>query len=187
VEFSATADVLPGRHLSIIRDVTERKRLDAERDEQIARAQELARTDPLTGLPNRRVWNERIVQEFHRAERSKKPITIAMIDLDGFKAVNDKLGHVAGDGLLQEAAAAWQQLLRKTDLLARVGGDEFLLLFPECPADRAQTVLDRMRAAMPPEQSYSAGTATWDGAESALELLERADRALYEAKARARS
>jgi diguanylate cyclase (GGDEF)-like protein/PAS domain S-box-containing protein len=186
VEFSATADVLPGRHLSIIRDVTERKRLDAERDAQIAHAQELARTDPLTGLPNRRVWNERIAEEFHRAERSQKPMTIAVIDLDGFKAVNDRLGHVAGDELLQESSEAWKRQLRKTDLLARVGGDEFLLLFPECPAERAQDVLDRMRNAMPPGQSFSAGTATWDGAESAVELLERADQALYEVKARDR-
>ncbi len=183
IEFSASADVLPGRHLSILRDVTERKRLDAERDRQIADAQELARTDPLTGLPNRRVWDERILDEFRRAQRSNEPLAIAVIDLDDFKAFNDTQGHGAGDRLLQAVATAWPGQLRETDLLARVGGDEFRLLFPVCPAGLERNALDRMRQAMPPGHSFSAGAARWNGTEDAAELLERADQALYADKA----
>ncbi len=108
---------------------------------------------------------------------------IAVIDLDGFKALNDTRGHAAGDRLLQTLAAAWPEQLRETDLLVRVGGDEFWLLFPACLAELGHLVLDRMRDVMPPGQSFSVGTATWDGAESASQLLERADRALSEDKA----
>src|SRR5579875_620523 len=182
IEFSATANVTPGRHLSIIRDISERKRLEAELEQQIAVANSLARTDALTGLPNRRVWDDRIVDALHQAKRSNEPLTIAVIDLDDFKTINDTGGHAAGDRLLQELADAWQKRLRDIDLLARVGGDEFWLLFPACPPGLEHAVLDRMRAAMPPGQTFSVGTATWDGSESAAQLLERADQALYEDK-----
>jgi diguanylate cyclase (GGDEF)-like protein/PAS domain S-box-containing protein len=182
IEFSATANVWPGRHLSIIRDITERKRLEAERERLIAVANDLARTDSLTGLPNRRVWNDRIVDEVHHAKRSNDPLTIALIDLDDFKVLNDTQGHPAGDKLLQTVAAAWQKQLRDIDLLVRGGGDEFWLLFPACPPGLEHAVLQRMRTAMPPGQTFSAGTATWDRTEGVTELLERADRALYEDK-----
>ena len=182
IEFSATAHVRPGQHLSIIRDISERKRLDAERERLMAVANGLARTDPLTGLPNRRVWNDRIADELHRAKRSNDALTIALIDLDGFKMLNDTRGHAAGDKLLQTVAAAWQKQLRDIDLLVRGGGDEFWLLFPACPPGLEHAVLQRMRTAMPPGQTFSAGTATWDGTEGATELLARADRALYEDK-----
>lgn len=182
IEFSATANVRPGQHLSIIRDISERKRLDAERERLIAAANEMARTDSLTGLPNRRVWNDRIVDELHHAKRSGEPLTIAVIDLDDFKMLNDTQGHAAGDKLLQTVATAWQKQLRDIDLLVRVGGDEFWLLFPACPPGLEHAVLQRMRTAMPPGQTFSAGTATWDRTEGAMELLERADQALYEHK-----
>jgi diguanylate cyclase (GGDEF)-like protein/PAS domain S-box-containing protein len=182
IEFSATANVRPGQHLSIIRDISERKRLDAERERLIAVANDLARTDPLTGLPNRRVWNERIADELYRAKRSNEPLTIALIDLDDFKMLNDTRGHAAGDELLQTVATGWKKQLRDIDLLVRGGGDEFWLLFPACPPGLEHAVLQRMRTAMPPGQTFSAGTATWDGTEGATELLERADRALYEDK-----
>jgi diguanylate cyclase (GGDEF)-like protein/PAS domain S-box-containing protein len=182
IEFSATAHIRPGQHLSIIRDISERKRFDAERDRLITIANGLARTDSLTGLPNRRVWNDRIVDELHHAKRSNEPLTIAVIDLDDFKMLNDTRGHAAGDTLLQTVATNWQKQLRDIDLLVRVGGDEFWLLFPACPPGLEHTVLQRMRTAMPPGQTFSAGTATWDRAEGATELLERADQALYHDK-----
>lgn len=182
VEFSATANVRPGQHLSILRDISERKRLEAERERLIAVANDQARTDPLTGLPNRRVWNERITDELRRAKRFSAPLTIAVIDLDGFKTFNDTQGHLAGDKLLQSVAAAWRTHLRDVDLLARVGGDEFWLLFPACPPGLERVALDRMRDATAPGQSFSAGTATWDGTESVERLLERADQALYQDK-----
>jgi diguanylate cyclase (GGDEF)-like protein/PAS domain S-box-containing protein len=182
IEFSATANVRPGEHLSIIRDVTERKRLDGEQTRLTAEANVLARTDDLTGLPNRRVWNERIVDELQRAQRSDQPLTVAVIDLDGFKTVNDTRGHAAGDRQLETVATVWRTQLRDIDLLARVGGDEFRVLFPACPQGQEDAVLQRMRAVMPPGQTFSAGTATWDRAESAAQLHERADQALYQDK-----
>lgn len=182
VEFSATANVRPGQHLSILRDVSARKRSEAERDRLIASAHTQARTDPLTGLSNRRVWDERITEEFHRAKRSNQPLTIAVIDLNGLKMLNDTQGHLAGDRLLQTLGIAWQRQLRNVDLLARVGGDEFWLLFPSCPPDLGHDAIQRMRAAAPPGQTFSAGTATWDGTESAGSLLDRADQALYKEK-----
>jgi diguanylate cyclase (GGDEF)-like protein/PAS domain S-box-containing protein len=186
IEFSATANVSPGQHLSIIRDVTERKRLDAERERLIDAANDLARTDSLTGIPNRRVWNDRIVGELHRAKRSGEPLTVAVIDLDGLKLLNDTRGHAAGDKLLQTVATVCQKQLRDIDLLARVGGDEFWLLFPAYPRGLEHTVLERMRAALPPGQAFSAGTATWDRNESATALVDRADQALYQDKLRRR-
>lgn len=182
IEFSATANVLPGCHLSIIRDVTERKRLEAEREQLIARVQELARTDPLTELPNRRVWNERLADEMRRARRFVEPLAIAILDLDNFKALNDSRGHAAGDRLLQEIAAGWPAQLRDIDLLARLGGDEFGLLLPTCSQSEQRRVLERLRDAMPSGHTFSVGVASWDGAEEADRLLERADRSLYEDK-----
>ena len=186
VEFSATANVRPGEHLSIIRDITDRKRLEAERERLTAEANGLARTDALTGLPNRRVWNERIAEELRRAERSHQPLTIAVVDLDGFKTLNDTMGHAAGDRQLETVAAVWRGQLRDIDLLARVGGDEFRILFPACPQGQEDAVLRRMRDAMPTGQTFSAGTATWDRTETSAGVLERADQALYQDKLRQR-
>lgn len=182
IEFSATAHVLPGRHLSILRDVSDRKRLEADRERLLMRVQELARTDPLTGLANRRVWNERVDEELRRANRTRDPVTIVMLDLDDFKSLNDTRGHAAGDGLLRDIATRWQAQLRDIDLLARVGGDEFRLLLPSCAAGEEQPVLQRLHAEMPEGHTVSAGVACWDGVEDAARLLERADHALYQHK-----
>jgi diguanylate cyclase (GGDEF)-like protein/PAS domain S-box-containing protein len=182
IEFSATANILPGRHLSIIRDVSDRKVREAERERLMVSVQTLARTDPLTELPNRRVWTERVTEELQRAKRSNEPPTIAIIDLDDFKTLNDTHGHAAGDRLLKALARGWQAQLREIDLLARVGGDEFCLLLPSCSAGEERRVLQRLRAVMPNGQTFSAGAATWDGEEQPERLFERADRALYQDK-----
>ncbi len=182
IEFSATANVLPGRHLSILRDVSERKRLEAERERLLVSVQELARTDPLTGLANRRVWNERVDEELRRADRTREPVTIAMLDLDDFKTLNDTRGHAAGDELLRDVATRWRAQLRDIDLLARIGGDEFCLLLPGCSAGEEHPVLQRLLAEMPEGHTVSAGVARWDGVEDASRLLERADHALYQHK-----
>jgi diguanylate cyclase (GGDEF)-like protein/PAS domain S-box-containing protein len=184
VEFSATANVRPGEHLSIIRDITDRKRWEAERERLASEANGLARTDALTGLPNRRVWNERIDAELRRADRSRQPLTVAVIDLDGFKLLNDTMGHAAGDRQLERVAEVWRGQLRDVDLLARVGGDEFRILFPACAQGQEDAVLRRMRDAMPSGQTFSAGAATWARGETAAEVLERADQALYQDKLR---
>jgi diguanylate cyclase (GGDEF)-like protein len=150
--------------------------------ELLGRLGAMARTDDLTGLPNRRAWEEQAPREIERARREQIPLCVALIDLDHFKHYNDAQGHQAGDRLLKQAAAAWQHELRTTDTLARYGGEEFALLLAGCDADQALATLERVREATPEGQECSAGLAIWDGAESSFELFGRADAALYEAK-----
>jgi diguanylate cyclase (GGDEF)-like protein len=153
-----------------------------ERVHLLARLEAIARTDDLTGLPNRRAWEEELPREVLRATREERPLCVAMIDLDHFKRFNDERGHQAGDLLLKQAAAAWSGQMRGTDFLARYGGEEFALALPTCPPDEAIVVVERIRTATPGGETASAGIAHWDGRESAGALLGRADAALYEAK-----
>jgi diguanylate cyclase (GGDEF)-like protein len=141
----------------------------------------LAVTDGLTGAANRRVWDQELPRALARAARSGVPLCVALIDLDRFKAFNDRHGHQAGDRLLKAAAAAWQERLRKTDLLVRYGGEEFAVLLPDCRLEDAMIVADRLLTAQP-EGTCSIGLAAWDGAETELALVARADQALYAAK-----
>jgi diguanylate cyclase (GGDEF)-like protein len=142
----------------------------------------LARTDSLTGVANRRGWDEELPRELARAARSGQPVCVALLDLDHFKHYNDEHGHLAGDRLLKAAAAAWEHRLRKTDLLARYGGEEFAILLPDCELGAAMEIAERLRTAQP-EGTCSIGVADWDGRQDGDELLARADRALYAAKA----
>lgn len=104
--------------------------------EQVRVLARLARSDPLTGLANRRGWDEQLARELARARRSGEALSVALLDLDDFKALNDAHGHQAGDRLLLEAAAAWYGQLRDVDILCRWGGDEFAVLLPACPEPR---------------------------------------------------
>jgi diguanylate cyclase (GGDEF)-like protein/PAS domain S-box-containing protein len=164
-------------------DVTERKRLEAEREELVRELDSQARTDPLTSLPNRRWLPDELQRELTRAERQNFELCLAVIDLDQFKHFNDRNGHQAGDELLREAADRWRSALRTSDFLARYGGDEFIALLPDCAPEEAETVIDRLRAATPGGQTSSAGIAIWDREEPPAALIARADAALYEAKA----
>jgi diguanylate cyclase (GGDEF)-like protein len=137
-----------------------------------------ARTDPLTGLPNRRAWDA----ELQRASSQDRVITVALLDLDHFKAYNDTYGHPAGDILLKETAAAWRSQLRPGDLLARIGGEEFALLL-DCSLDSAVEVVERLRENVSQNRTASAGIAVRHSGESVDAVIDRADRALYEAKA----
>ncbi|HEV8424382.1 MAG TPA: diguanylate cyclase [Actinomycetes bacterium] len=141
----------------------------------------LARTDGLTGVANRRSWDDELSRALARAARSGQAMCVALIDLDHFKAYNDRHGHQAGDRLLKAAAAAWRSRLRKTDLLARYGGEEFAVLLPDCRLDDAMEISNRLRTAQP-EGTCSIGVAVWDTREDGAELVARADRALYSAK-----
>ena len=107
----------------------------------------LARTDGLTGVANRRAWDDELPRELARAARSGRPVCIALLDLDHFKAYNDRHGHQAGDRLLKAAAAAWESRLRKTDLLARYGGEEFAVMLPDCGLDSGMEIAERCRVA----------------------------------------
>lgn len=107
---------------------------------------------------------------------------VAMLDLDHFKQFNDEHGHVAGDALLQDLAEGWATVTRPSDTLARYGGEEFALLLPDCVAEGAAEVVERLRTMIPEGQHCSAGLACWDGQESPLSLIGRADDRLYAAK-----
>lgn len=144
--------------------------------------QQLAQEDALTGAINRRGLEDAMPVEFSRAQRSEEPLTLVMIDLDHFKRYNDRRGHPAGDALLRGASQAWRKQLRPTDMLVRYGGEEFTLVLPGTDADQAALLVDRLRALVPDRQTFSAGIATWDGHETATEVLQRADQALLQAK-----
>ena len=142
----------------------------------------MARTDALTGLPNRRAWDEALDRELAMANRSGAPVCVALLDLDKFKEFNDLNGHPAGDTHLKEAADVWSARLRTADLIARYGGEEFAVLLTSTNADQAHDLIETLRACVPSRETVSAGIAEWDGIESSVELLIRADRALYDAK-----
>jgi len=158
------------------------QRLVSQRRELIGSLREIARSDALTGVANRRAWDERLPSELSRALRSGKPVSVALLDLDHFKAFNDSRGHQAGDQLLMEAARAWEGQIRDADLIARYGGEEFALLLPDCPVIEAHGIVERLRQVTPGEETCSVGIACWDGSESPDALIARADRALYGAK-----
>ena len=157
-------------------------RLVEEIRRQSAELERLASTDALTGLANRRVWEDALPRELARSVRSGAPVAIALLDLDHFKAYNDANGHQAGDLLLKEIAAMWPGELRESDLLARHGGEEFALLLPDCGSADLEPVVEKVRRTMPSGSTASAGAAVWDGVEEPHELIRRADDALYEAK-----
>lgn len=145
---------------------------------QVRALARLARTDPLTGLANRRGWDEQLSRELARAQRSQTAVSVALLDIDDFKGFNDAHGHQAGDRLLVEAAAAWRGQLRDIDVLCRWGGDEFAILLPGCCECQAKEVIARLGSATPSHQSCAAGIAAWYARETADELLRRADTAL---------
>jgi diguanylate cyclase (GGDEF)-like protein len=162
--------------------VVRMSQLITQLDLQTEKVRELAVTDELTGLPNRRAWNTELPRTIERVRRSGEPLTVAMIDIDHFKSFNDAYGHPAGDRLLKEAAAAWQDQLRAVDHLARYGGEEFVLMLPAAAAGQARDIIERMLRATPLGQTFSAGVAAWNGTETSDELIARADAALYRAK-----
>jgi diguanylate cyclase (GGDEF)-like protein len=131
-------------------------------------------------LPNRSLFRERLEHEIKHSTRTGLPLALLFIDLDGFKEVNDQCGHAAGDRLLVEASAAWRGALRRDDVLARTGGDEFVLLLPNTSQDEAMTILERVRDAYP--VAWSAGVTDWRDGDTLESCLERADDRLYAAK-----
>lgn len=149
---------------------------------ELARLRDQVGADPLTGLANRRAWDEQLPRELARSRRTGRPVSLVLADLDGFKALNDTRGHQAGDLLLREVAAAWRGCLREVDVIARLGGDEFGFVLPDCPREGAMLVAERLLRAVPKSVGCSFGVAVWDGFETAAALAERADQALYAAK-----
>ena len=162
----------------------------------LARIQELATRDALTGTNNRRHLMEQLQQEKSRSGRSQGSLCVCIIDIDHFKAVNDRFGHVVGDTVLKTFARVAQTDLRATDCLGRYGGEEFLLILPGTTLETAQGVAERMRLrieqATLPELgdrgvTASFGVAEYRAPEDIMACVARADKALYEAKAAGRN
>ena len=153
-----------------------------QREVLAKRLERIAHTDVLTGLPNRRAWNESLGLELDRAARTGRPLCTALLDLDNFKDFNDLHGHHAGDEHLRAVAMRWRAKLRGGDLIARYGGEEFAVILVDTALGRATEIVERLRVSVPRDETASSGIAQWDGRETGSELVARADRALYEAK-----
>lgn len=175
------------------------RRQKAELAQALEQIRQLATHDDLTGLLNRRAMLDRMQLEQHRSLRSGSPLLIAQLDIDHFKAVNDTHGHAAGDLVLQSFADTVRRNVRDTDVLARWGGEEFVLLLCDTPASDAVTLMERLRQAVQAMQvpvaqggqpitvTVSIGLARHTPADPLAGTLERADRALYAAKAGGRN
>ena len=153
----------------------------------------MALLDPLTGLFNRRYIEQRLEDEIKRSERNGRPLSVILFDLDEFKQVNDTYGHAAGDTLLKTFADRLSKATRGSDASARYGGDEFLVVLPECKPENVQHVLKRLEGirveveGQTLQLALSAGWAELLSGESGKELLARADTALYSNKKRSKS
>lgn len=188
VEVSVAAWTDAGRpaHTLILRDITERRALlDALRD--------MSLKDDLTGLHNRRGFQTLAAEHRKRARRRQEPIALLYLDLDGFKGVNDRLGHDAGDRVLQRMAKALHSAVRDVDVVARLGGDEFVALLVDASATiatltegRLQAALDAAQAEVPAEErvGFSLGQVVFEGTDgrSLADLLAEADERMYRAK-----
>ena len=160
--------------------------------DHIEEQRQKALTDPLTGLPNRAAWDERQELEVARWQRYGGELLMAVLDIDFFKRINDNYGHLAGDKVLKIIATELAKRLRKTDFIARFGGEEFVLLIPGTPLEGAQQLLETLRTAIEScpfhfkgervTITLSAGVSAFAAGERAEQVFERADQALYRAK-----
>ena len=178
--------VADGEVLTRVEAAGRTKELQHELVAQGTRLEALLREDALTGLSNRRAILTQLAGMVSGARRHGHPLSIAVLDLDHFKRINDTHGHKTGDQVLVAAAHALATHLRAEDQLGRLGGEEFLVLLPDADAGAAAHVAEKLRlevaaAPTPVDVTVSVGLATWDG-ETAEDLLQRADEALYAAK-----
>lgn len=158
-------------------------------DEQNQILDRLARTDSLTGLLNRHAIDEHLNEEWRRFQRYGAPFSVILLDIDHFKAINDSLGHQAGDQALKQLAATLKQHTRESDLIGRWGGEEFLILCPSTPLEGATRLAELLRIELPKSANYenhrltaSFGVAMAGADETADQLVRRADDMLYQAK-----
>jgi len=152
-------------------------------------ARRLADLDALTGLRNRRFFHETLQRECTRAQRYGRSLALLVLDLDDFKAINEKVGHLAGDAVLAETAARVRGVLRASDVACRVGGDEFAIILPEAAAGQAAQLYERVEEAVSatpigsmPRLTLSGGVAELTDGDDSTRFFERADDALYRAK-----
>ena len=192
---SEAADALIVERISRLNDeLTDLNRELRKKEQALERANErirrIARTDPLTGLPNRRHFNERLSDTMSAVKRHAFPLSITMADLDHFKDVNDTYGHDTGDKVLKLFANLLQESCRREDIAARWGGEEFIVMMPYTPPENAKTFAERVRRSFKEaecegvDQSFSAsfGVSGYSEEDTQDSLLNRADQALYKAK-----
>lgn len=192
--------VLLGSTFIAIRLQHIRKRLTEQKlalTHALEQIRHLATHDELTGLVNRRRMTELMAAEWQRCQRNDRPLILALLDLDHFKHINDTHGHSAGDQVLQTFALTVQAALRSTDVLARWGGEEFVLMLYDTDPASARPLLERVRASVQAQQTRAAGRtlrvtvsiglAVGRAGEGPEQILERADEALYQAKAAGRN
>jgi diguanylate cyclase (GGDEF)-like protein len=179
----------------VLTDITQIKTKERQLKLAWDAAMHEAETDQLTGLFNRRHIMAALSDAIGRARQAKTAASIAIIDLDHFKRINDTFGHAAGDKVLCHFAGAAQQMIRRSDVLARIGGEEFMLLMPGTDCARAEAVIERLRAAISAsapvdglalQYTFSAGVATF-GTGSQEEIFQKCDDALYRAKQNGRN
>ncbi|HWG59323.1 MAG TPA: GGDEF domain-containing protein [Candidatus Acidoferrales bacterium] len=150
-----------------------------------AEVYKLAALDQLTGLYNRRSGEQRLTEEMQRAGRHKRPLTLLLLDVDGLKQVNDRFGHPAGDALLKGFSERLLRAIRGSDLAVRLGGDEFMVLLPECRPEEVRHVIGRVEGLQIHHEGkdifcqFSRGWTDYRSGETARELIKRADDALY--------
>lgn len=154
------------------------------------KAEKLAMIDPLTGTFNRRYLDLVLQKEINRSERYGKQFSLAIFDIDDFKKINDRYGHVIGDEILQSFSAYIKTIIREEDILCRFGGEEFLIILPETEMDGAMQLCNRIRTNFKKEEltenisvCFSAGIASFpECGKDSVSLIRQADKALYEAK-----
>jgi diguanylate cyclase (GGDEF)-like protein len=199
--FAMLAAMLPAVSVLAARLARIRARERRQRHElqqAVARIQELATRDELTGLVNRRQMTVLLEQERQRSARSGRVFSLAVVDIDHFKSVNDRFGHGVGDEVLRNLARHMPQALRTTDVAARWGGEEFVVLLPDSALGTARVGLERLRgriaatpmahlSGVPVRVTVSAGLTEHIAGETVQQTLERADGALYEAKSQGRN
>jgi len=180
-------------YVALIRDITERKRVEAELQAAKSAAEEAATHDPLTGLWNHNRIIEILMEELSRADRQGEPVSLAMVDLDHFKEINDTYGHVVGDEVLREIALRLQRAVRVYDAVGRFGGEEFMVVLPGTKGTTASTAAERIRSEIGREPvvttagrlritaSLGLVTTVGDFAHDATALLVAADTAMYSA------
>ena len=173
-----------------LEELAERSAPAIENAHRFREARQLADLDALTGLHNRRYFHETLAREVARAHRYSRSLALIIFDLDDFKAINDRIGHLAGDSVLANAAARVKDAVRSADIACRVGGDEFAVILPESTADDADQLYRRIQGAVSAPQPlgpagqmlFSAGVAELRQDDDAVSFFQRADDALYRAK-----
>ena len=188
--FSRDPDVRFGEDdVRRLEELSERAGPAIENARRFREARQLADLDSLTGLHNRRYFHETLGREVDRAQRYQRRLSLVIVDVDGFKEINDRIGHLAGDAVLAEIADRIRQVVRSADIPCRVGGDEFAVIVPEVEVGQARQLVGRIQRAVSSQPitragrvRVSAGVADLQANDSPTSLFERGDESLYAAK-----